>query len=471
MSTNPNIAAVEAFAKSPGESVSSILKQDLIPPPRQFTEPSYEFLGDDDISVERYYQQEWHDREIEKVWKKVWQVACREEDIPDAGDYIVYDIGDDSVLVARQPNGSVKAYVNACLHRGNQLCVGKGKTKAFRCPFHGFTWSLEGKLRWIPGEWDFPHVDKQEFSLPEINVGQWGGFVFINLDPECDSLQEYLELLPAHLDGDELANRYKAAHVSQVINCNWKLLQEAFIEGYHVAETHFQKDEDGWPDPNGLAVVSHDTATQYDIWPGVQHIDRLMQCTGVPSQYVAHRVQDEQQVVDYLLRRIPAAQRPKIGPGERARPALAEFNRKALGALHGIDLSSAPDMMVLDQVQYNVFPNFTIWPTVAAPLIYRFRPYGNDPNKSLFEVWFLFPRPDDGSPRPVMQDLRLPQGQLWASVEQLGVYGPIIDQDIPNLERLQIGVKAMRKPGITLGNYQECRIRRFHKVLEEYLAR
>ena len=125
----------------------------------------------------------------------------------------------------------------------------------------------------------------------------------------------------------------------------------------------------------------------------------------------------------------------------------------------------------MDQIQYNIFPNFTVWPGLGAPLCYRFRPYGNDPNRSIFEVWFLYPRPAEGESPAVAPDHRLAEGELWASRPELGPYGPIIDQDTPNLVPLQRGLRATRKPGITLGNYQEIRIRRFHNVLEEYLAR
>jgi hypothetical protein len=198
-------------------------------------------------------------------------------------------------------------------------------------------------------------------------------------------------------------------------------------------------------------------------------VNRLILVDGVPSQYVARQIKSEQDVVDAMLRRVPAEMRPKLAPGERARPALAEFNRKALGKQFRIDLSSAPDAEVLDQIQYNVFPNFTVWPTVFAPLCYRFRPLGHDPNQSLFEVWFLHPQPEYGDPPVVASERRLAPDEPWASARELGVYGPIIDQDMPNLARLQQGLRATRKPGITLGNYQEIRIRHFHKALEEYV--
>jgi phenylpropionate dioxygenase-like ring-hydroxylating dioxygenase large terminal subunit len=461
---------VRGYARSPGLSVHDVLAKDKVPPRPHYLKPSYVFLGDEDIPIERYLSREWHDLEVRKVWKKTWQVACREEDIPNPGDYIVYDIVDDSVLVARMPDGSIKAYVNACLHRGTELCVGQGHAKAFRCPFHGFTWALDGKLRYIPGEWDFPHLDRAKFSLPEIKAGCWGGFVFINLDPDAGALADYLEVLPNHLDGEELASRYKAAHVSQIMPANWKVVQEAFIEGYHVAETHYAKDADGIVDPAGIAAFSNDTAVQYDVWPDVKHVDRLVLVSGVPSQYVAHRIPDQQAIVDAMLRRLPKEARPVVKPGERARDAIATFYRAALSAQHRKDLANISDSELMDQIQYNIFPNFTVWPGLGAPLCYRFRPFGNDPNRSIFEVWFLYPRPDGGAPPAAAAEHRLAEGELWASRPELGPYGPIIDQDTPNLARLQRGLRATRKPGITLGNYQEIRIRRFHTVLEEYLA-
>jgi len=468
MATQAKEDQTAQYAKFPGKSVQEVIVDDVQQPDEAYRASSYHFLGDEEISTERYTSYDWHRQEVEKVWKKTWQVACREEEIPNPGDYYVYDVADDSVIVARTGDASIKAYVNACLHRGNALCTGQGNKKAFRCPFHGYTWNIEGKLQWIPAQWDFPHVKKSEFSLPELPVDTWGGFVFINLDENCGPLSEYLEVLPEHIDSENFENRYKAAHVSQVVPCNWKVVQEAFIEGYHVAETHFEKDENYNVREDTIAASNCDTEIQYDVWPGVRHITRLHQLSGVPSGYVAHKLNGEQDVVNAMLRMLPEDKRPRVEEGQTARQVLAEFNRKAFSERFGTDLSGISDSMALDQIQYTIFPNFTLWPAVASPLIYRFRPYGDDPNKSLFEIWFMLPKPDNGE-FTVAKEHRLEEGELWASVEALGGYGPIVDQDIPNLITLQKGLKTIRK-GLTLGNYQEVRIRHFHKTLEEYLA-
>jgi phenylpropionate dioxygenase-like ring-hydroxylating dioxygenase large terminal subunit len=453
----------------PGIPVQQLFDDDLIEPPAAFREDSRVAMGSADLSIERYVSRDWHDREVEKVWRKTWQVACRLEEIPEIGDYIVYDIVDDSLIVVRTAADEIRAYYNACLHRGNALCLDPGHAKAFRCPFHGFTWSLAGELVHIPSQWDFEHVSKEKFSLPEAKVDQWGGFVFINLDPDCAPLADYLEILPAHLDSFDFEHRYKAIHVSKVMPCNWKIAQEAFIEGYHVAETHYEKDHNGNVDPNGIAAITDDVNMQYDVWPDSRHVTRMTLASGVQSHYILGHGKPDQHVIDTMLAHIPAGERPQIEPGKSARNALADYNREALGKRYGVDLSEASDTNVLDQVQYTLFPNFTFWPTLFAPLLYRFRPWGNNPDESLMEVYMLYPIPEDGRDYAPMPERRLGLDEDWSCVEELGGYGPILDQDTPNMRRMTKGLKATRKRGITLGNYQEARIRHFHRTLEEYL--
>lgn len=124
-----------------------------------------------------------------RLWKRVWQMACREEDIPNAGDNIVYDIAGMSFIVVRTAPGSFKAFYNACLHRGRMLReAGSLRAAEFRCPFHGFAWNIDGTLKHVPCEWDFPRLRREEWCLPEAKVGTWGGFVFINPDSNAEPL-------------------------------------------------------------------------------------------------------------------------------------------------------------------------------------------------------------------------------------------------------------------------------------------
>ena len=189
--SDPALAPGEA--RCPGPSTRDIIASDGDQTPAPLLAESYQFLGDADIAFARYTSEDLYDQEIRGVWSRTWQWACREEHIPNVGDYVVYDVGPYSIIVIRAAKDEIKAFVNSCLHRGMQLCDAgsQGQGKQFlRCPFHGFTWNLDGTLKEIPCRWDFPHISDAEFSLPQVRVALWGGFVFINMDPNAQDLTD-----------------------------------------------------------------------------------------------------------------------------------------------------------------------------------------------------------------------------------------------------------------------------------------
>ncbi|MGI9621923.1 MAG: aromatic ring-hydroxylating oxygenase subunit alpha, partial [Acidimicrobiales bacterium] len=376
-------------------------------------------------------------------------------------------IVDDSVIVVRTGTDEISAYTNSCLHRGTTLAEGSGCTKNFRCPFHGWTYGLRGDLQFVPAEWDFSHLDLDAARLPTVRVDAWAGFVFINLDRECQPLMAYLGVLPDHLDDFGIDDRYKGVHVSKVVPCNWKVAQDAFIEGYHVAETHYDKNADGSMAATGAATSNYDTSIQYDHWQ--PHVTRMNMLGGIPSGYIASQLADEQAVVDsYFGRR--KADPPKLELGQTARSLIADHNRQVWSRRHSVDLSEASDAEMIDQIQYTLFPNFTIWPTIVAPLCYRFRPDGDDPQRSIFEIWMLYPKADDGTHPDPMPELRLDDDQPWSDVAELGNYGPVVDQDTPNFPRIQKGLRASTKGAVSFANYQESRLRAFHDTLHRYVV-
>jgi phenylpropionate dioxygenase-like ring-hydroxylating dioxygenase large terminal subunit len=463
----PAFPQLPSFASLvPKPWVQDLYPNDAKQPPPGLLNESSDNLATTDIPTDRYWSQEWHKMEVEHVWKKTWQVACRNEDIPNEGDFVVYDIVDDSVIVVRSSTGEIKAFTNSCLHRGTSIVDDAGSVTEFRCPYHGWSYDLDGQLTSLPAAWDFSHLNIDELQLPAVQVDTWAGFVFINLDPESSTLNEYLGVLPEHLDDFNIGNRYKAVHVSKVVPCNWKVAQEAFIEGYHVAETHFEKTPEGKIAVSGAAVSNYDTSIQYDYWK--PHVTRMNMLGGIPSGYISDQLPSEQSIVDAYFARKPGDS-VTLAKGRTARSLIAEHNRKIWGKSHNVNLTTASDAEMIDQIQYTLFPNFTVWPTIVAPLVYRFRPEGDDPNHSIFEIWMLHPIADDGSHPTPMTELRLDEDQLWSSIPELGGYGPVIDQDTPNFPRIQKGLRASKKGAVSLANYQENRIRVFHDTLEMYL--
>jgi phenylpropionate dioxygenase-like ring-hydroxylating dioxygenase large terminal subunit len=446
--------------RRPRPSVQEVLATDTNRAPDILrVESPAQGMGDEDVSVDRYFSKDWHDREVEHVWRKCWQMACRLEHIPNVGDHIVYNIVHDSLIVIRTAPNEIRAYVNACLHRGTLLRTEGGCVKQLRCPFHGWTWKLDGSLSVLPGQWDFPHVDKAKMNLPEARVGLWGGFVFVNFDPDCEPLDTYLENLPAHFAPFTLEDRYVAAHVAKIMPCNWKLAMEAFVEAYHVSVAHPQ-------------VMSYygDSNTQYDVWPGVRHVSRMLSVQGVPSPATAG-VSPERTIED-MRRDVPffAGKPISVGDGETARQKLAERAREKISRSSGRDMSQLSDAESLDLIEYMLFPNMVPWGGQSLPICYRFRPHGDNPEQSIMEIMFLFAKAPDGSHPPPPPITWLGIDEPWANAKELGSAAMVADQDTDNLMRIQKGLRATKKPGVTLARYQESRIRHYHATLDAYMA-
>ena len=454
------VTPVDLISLRPGPSVQDVLATDVNPAPAVMrSESPAANQADTDLAIERYFSKDWHNREVVNVWRKCWQMACRVEEIPNVGDHVVYDIVHDSLIVVRTGPDEIRAYINSCLHRGTMLRTSGGCVQRLRCPFHGWTWKLDGTLLHIPQQWDLPHVDPATTSLPEAKVGTWGGYVFVNFDLECEPLASYLENLPEHFASFDLENRYKAAHVAKIMPCNWKLAMEAFVEAYHVAVAH----------PQVLAYYG-DSNTQYDVWPGVRHVSRMISVQGVPSPSM--RGIPAERTVEEMRRDVPffAGEPIEVAEGETARAKLALRAREKISRSTQLDMSSLSDTESLDLIEYMLFPNMVPWGGQALPITYRFRPNGDDPESSIMEIMFLFSKSPDGShPAPATMTMLGPD-ERWADAPELGSAAMVADQDTDNLMRIQRGLRTSRKPGVTLARYQESRIRHFHSTLDAYMG-
>ncbi len=198
----------------------------------------------DFVPAERYYDPEFARLERAHLWPRVWQMACRLEEIPAPGDFVEYSICDQSILVVRVDESTIGAYQNACRHRATQLATGSGSFDKGRiiCPFHGWRWNLEGENTFVygPHAFDAALLAPEELCLRQVRVDTWGGCVWINLDPAAPSLLEALDPLPRLLDPLGVADMRVNWWKSVMLRANWKMAQEAFMEGYHVPQTHPQ---------------------------------------------------------------------------------------------------------------------------------------------------------------------------------------------------------------------------------------
>jgi phenylpropionate dioxygenase-like ring-hydroxylating dioxygenase large terminal subunit len=443
-------------ARCPGPSTRDIIVADGDSVPAALLEERYAFLGDADIDYERYTSPAVFAAENAKLWPKVWQWACREEHVPEPGDYITYEVGPYSFLITRTESGALKGYYNACMHRGTMLKEpgSSGSTPSIRCPFHGWTFNLDGSIQHIPCRWDFPHVTDGTHRLREVRLATWGGFVFLCMDDDAPPLETYLGVLPAHFrDGWDLSRRYVALHIQKELPTNWKAAMEAFLEAYHIVETHAQ-----------ALPTAGDANAQYDVFGDT--VSRFVHTIGFPSP---HYTQTQTQAELFAKLRV-APPDVSLPEGEQARPYAAKLLREAMGAAWGVDLSGYSISEMMDSIEYHLFPNMCLFPGPMLPMIYRFRPIGMDHGRTLFDLMFLRPVPD-GAERPLPAEpvrLRVEQSYAEAPGMDPGL-GAVYDQDTNNLDLQYRGFLASHKRGQTLGNYQEVRIRHFQQMLDRYL--
>ncbi|GMG88380.1 aromatic ring-hydroxylating oxygenase subunit alpha [Biformimicrobium ophioploci] len=453
------LTAEQIAARSPGTSYQELLDKEVNPVPDCLRDNTNPYLGSENISVDRYLSREFHQLEVEHVWKRTWQAVCRETEVCEPGDTFVYDIVNMSVIVTRTEQGELKAFRNACLHRGRQLVDKNGNYKDLRCPYHAFTWSLDGGFKGAPCKWDFQHINEEEISLPEVKVGTWGGWVFINMDRDAQPLSDYLGILPSHFERWKPENAYKMIHVEKVIPCNWKVGWEAFIESYHAVATHPQ-----------ILPYTADADSQYDVWG--DHISRTITALGVPSHHL--KALTDQDVVDNMLgvsAMVAGQNGARVPEGMTAREYIAHLNSQEFSGNHDRELASfATNSERMDSILYSIFPNFAPWAGFHPNITYRFRPNGNDHTTALMEIIVLCQLPSNGERPKDTPVRRLGENELFSEAPELGEsLGTIFDQDLVNMPMVQKGMENVESGELILANYHEVRIRHFHQTIDKYI--
>jgi len=438
---DPGMETAEGVRSTGYLDMDFLLKNDRRPDllPKSFHMRNPVPGGAEKLDVGRYYKKEFHDLEVEKLWKKTWQMACREDNIPNVGDFEVYEIASLSYLVVRTKPDEIRAFQNICLHRGRLLkdCSGK-KAKDFRCPYHGWVWRIDGTLKDLPTEWDFPGVRKDVAQLPEIKVARWAGFVFVNPDPDAGSFEEFLG--PVAIDyykKYKLENRYVQCHVQRIAPANWKLAMEAFMESHHLGATHPQ-----------YVNIGGDLANQrFDVfgnWGRGNHLGTY----GSPQRDMF--VSPEEALAIYR--------------------ATADGQKALLRDMIGDEVEQFSDAELNDTGGFHdLFPNLHPWGGWAR-IVFRFRPNGDNPEESIMDVWLLAPWPE-GKPKPPPAKLRkLRADESWTLASEMFSLSKILEQDMANLAGVQAGLKAKQPPYVWLSMYQESKIRNFHRNYDRVLG-
>ena len=178
--------------------------------------------------------------ERERIFKHTWQYACVTAEVSEPGDYFATKAGTIPVVLVRDKQGELKGFVNVCRHRGHVVMQGSGHRETLQCPYHAWTYGLDGCLLKAPRSEREPGFDADNYSLFPVQVDTWGPFIFVNVDLEADSLGETLGVLPetvaeTGIDMDSLRFHHRGEYV---IEANWKIAVENYLECYHCPVAH-----------------------------------------------------------------------------------------------------------------------------------------------------------------------------------------------------------------------------------------
>ncbi len=190
----------------------------------------------------RYTQsEEIYREELDKIWYRRWQLACREEELPNPGDFVNVPVGDEQILVVRDTEGEIKAHFNVCRHRGTRLCEeahGHFENSQIVCPYHAWRYRLDGTLQAAPLMHKVASFDKTDFGLYEASVARWAGFIFINLAKDPAPFEVEMGALSGRFDPWAMADLHIAHHFHYELDCNWKIILQNYQECYHCPGVH-----------------------------------------------------------------------------------------------------------------------------------------------------------------------------------------------------------------------------------------
>lgn len=422
---------------------------------------------DDGLDVpdpSRYYAREFMDLEWRQLWPRVWLLAGVTSDIPEAGDYVVFEVGSEEFIVARQSDDTVKAFYNVCPHRGNRVCMNeRGSVARFTCAFHGWQFGCDGHLQRITDEETFnPRLIAHRPGLTEVRCQTHAGLVFINMDGKAPPLKEYLGLPEGYLENYEIDRMHVVHHVRSAWHANWKTGIDAFYETYHLP----------WVHPQTQGVM--EDFSQYDLYPN--GASRMI----VPICVKSHRVSDQDSVEPYLQFMLkeagidPASFR---GSAREVREAVQKAKRARAQRVGLKHYERFTDGQLTDSWATGLFPNVQMGMHPEGVFIMRFLPHPSDPERFYYDTMILYRNVDDPD-YTVPAWMGLPEGLDVTGATRPNVVhvplgetpnlGEVLDQDSELLPIQQRGIRSRGFRG-PLWSEQEQRVRHFHRELDRYI--
>lgn len=176
--------------------------------------------------------------EVDRIFRRDWFCLGREEEIGNAGDYLTARLVKEPVVVCRDEAGRIRAFLNMCRHRGVEVVSGSGSARQFVCPYHGWTYGLDGRLRGAGYMQDSVGFDKSSCRLAELSVGLWGGWIFVTLNRNPEPFESYIRDFEEKFGYLDMGSLRIGLRIDAELKCNWKLMVENFIDFYHINVLH-----------------------------------------------------------------------------------------------------------------------------------------------------------------------------------------------------------------------------------------
>ncbi|MDG2305551.1 MAG: SRPBCC family protein [Candidatus Binatia bacterium] len=405
----------------------------------------------DRVPKERYFDPGFYAMENERLWPRVWQMACRLEEIPEPHDFAEYEILDQSIIVMRTDDMGVRAFQNACRHRGVRFAEGRGNCEhGFTCPFHGWCYGADGKNTRVTQSRTFAEHNLRpgDLDLVPVRCEPWGGCAWINLDDDAPPLRQCIEPAATILDAWKVESMRTEWWSSFRLPVNWKLAQEAFQEQYHVVTTHPRLVIPGRFPPR---------AGTFDPRAFVEaelHYLRVMS-EGMAGMVHANDVRIAEGLQGLELPADPAVAIPTWH--RTLNDAVVRWHRD-----RGSDMPDLNDLEAhgLNEPMGYCFPHWFVLPMYSSASSYRFRPLG--PEETLMEVWSLTRFPDDQAPE------RPSPPEPWECDDPRTP--PIPTEDFSNLPRQQRGLHAKGFEYMRLSEKAEGHISNVHRMIDGFLA-
>ena len=422
------------------------------------------------ITAERYISPAWLAQEFQVLWPQVWMFACLERDLEEPGDFRVFNIGRESILITRDDNGDVVAFYNVCQHRGARVMTQDyGWVERFVCPYHGWSYATNGELIHVPDQERFsPPIDCVARSLKPVRASTWAGLVFVNMDLDGPSLSDYLGPVMDAVTPYQLENMTLIGDQTCSLACNWKAVFDNFGELYHVEHIHPQHEhlfdcptaqihlyEHGH---TGVIIDGHTLNTRMAI-PDEPNFYQKMQ-----------------------LEKFGADPQEYVGRVMQIRQDMQQLRRQQGPAL-GLDYSQMTDERLTDIEQYNLFPNTMITVQPDDALVTRARPHPADPDQCLWDKFTFHRQPDpavaeaagvkfqphdpaDLKPVPRPEHDQFTQEDIIAGDKTMTI---TIDQDIHLIRDVQAGMHSRGFDHQTLCE-DEVRVQHYHDWLNHKMS-